>query len=119
VSVADSGGTIDPNDLDSIDALLDEAELEAAEEEPTVEDLSESDSDDNFEGDDRKSTSDDELDSIPEEPKENVTEEKSLDEFDEDLEPRTEPEPESDIDLAQQKEINENPVEKVAEPGSV
>ncbi|NCN66410.1 MAG: hypothetical protein GW908_03210, partial [Thiomicrospira sp.] len=59
--MADSGGTIDPNDLDSIDALLDEAELEAAEEEPTVEDLSESDSDDNFEGDDRKSTSDDEL----------------------------------------------------------
>lgn len=71
--MAEPGGTIDPNDLDSIDALLDEAELEAAEEEePTVEDLSESTADPMDAAADNDSANDDseELDTIPEPPPE-------------------------------------------------
>lgn len=69
--MAEPGGTIDPNDLDSIDALLDEAELEAAEEEePTVEELSESTADPMDAAADNDSANDDseELDTIPEPP---------------------------------------------------
>ena len=67
VSVAESGGTIDPNDLDSIDALLDEAEWEAAEEEEasTVDEMSEADSDNPNESLDNAADSD-ALDNIPE-----------------------------------------------------
>lgn len=83
VSVAEPGGTIDPNDLDSIDALLDEAELEAAEEEePTVEDLSESTADSLADAEDNDSANDDseELDTIPEPPPEEASDEQDDDE---------------------------------------
>lgn len=65
--MAESGGTIDPNDLDSIDALLDEAEWEAAEEEEasTVDEMSEADSDNPNESLDNAADSD-ALDNIPE-----------------------------------------------------
>lgn len=85
--MAEPGGTIDPNDLDSIDALLDEAELEAAEEEePAAEDLAESDLDTNA-GSDRNNAIDnsEELDDIPEAPEaedEPDIEEPSSEDFD-------------------------------------
>ncbi len=91
--MAEPGGTIDPNDLDSIDALLDEAELEAAEEEePAVEELSESNTESTIDAPDNNSTNDDEeLDTIPEtppaeEPEEDVDETVSNDVSDEEEE---------------------------------
>lgn len=68
--MAEPGGTIDPNDLDSIDALLDEAELEAAEEEePAVEDLTESGLDASAGSDrDNSIVDSEELDDIPVDP---------------------------------------------------
>ncbi|PLA74919.1 hypothetical protein CYQ88_03175 [Hydrogenovibrio sp. SC-1] len=84
--MAEPGSTIDPNDLDSIDALLDEAELEAAEEEePTVEELSESNTESMVDAPDNDSkNNDEELDTIPEtppaeEPEEEVDEDASDD----------------------------------------
>lgn len=134
--MAEPGGTIDPNDLDSIDALLDEAEWEAAEEEASiVDEMSEADSDNPNEGLDNAKDNDD-LDNIPEDieddtqvdsneeaEQEDDTPDEGLDNLedmddglDATTEPALEPEPEPETPGSVQKQkLPEAAAEKTAE----